>query len=122
MHGIDPDMIIFAMNQSEVMEEAIKMGVPVAREAYADREHTENGSIILTRKGSAITDYDAMAMRVVRMVKEERVITYDGKDAPIKAETICIHGDTPGAPLLAKKIVEALKENNVEIAPIHQIL
>ncbi|MCM3568656.1 LamB/YcsF family protein [Neobacillus mesonae] len=122
IHAIDPEMIIFALNQSEVMEEAIKMGVPVAREVYSDREHTETGSIILTRKGSEISDYDALAQRVVRMVKEERVITFDGKDAAIKADTICIHGDTPGAPMLAKKIVEVLKQNDVEVAPIHKIL
>ncbi|QED49387.1 LamB/YcsF family protein [Cytobacillus dafuensis] len=122
IHAIDPKMIIFALNQSEVMEEAIKMGVPVAKEAYADREHTENGSIVLTRKGTQITDYEAMAQRVVRMVKEERVITYDGKDVSIKAETICIHGDTPGAPILAKKIVEALKEGGVEIVSIKSMI
>ncbi|MBS4190495.1 LamB/YcsF family protein [Bacillus sp. FJAT-49705] len=122
IHAIDPKMIIFALNQSEMMEEAIKMGVPVAKEAYADREHTENGSIVLTRKGTQITDYEAMAQRVVRMVKEERVITYDEKDVSIKAETICIHGDTPGAPILAKKIVEALKEDGVEIVSIKSMI
>lgn len=122
LHDIDPEMIIFALNQSELFEEAIKMGVPVAKEAYSDREHTESGSIVLTRKGTAITDYEAMAQRVVRMVKEERVITHDGKDAPLKAETICIHGDTPGAPILAKTIVEALKMSGVEIVPIRKII
>ncbi|WP_066291004.1 LamB/YcsF family protein [Bacillus sp. FJAT-29937] len=122
LHNIDPEMIIFALNQSELFEEAIKMGVPVAKEAYSDREHTESGSIVLTRKGTAITDYEAMAQRVVQMVKEERVITHDGKDAPIKAETICIHGDTPGAPILAKTIVEALKMSGVEIVPIRKII
>lgn len=122
LHEIDPEMIIFALNQSELLEEAIKMGVPVVKEVYADREHTETGSIVLTRKGTEISDYEAMAQRVVRMVKEERVITHDGKDAPIKAETICIHGDTPGAPLLAKKIVEALKAAGVEIVPIQKMI
>lgn len=122
LHEMDQKMIIFALNQSELLEEAIKMGVPVAKEVYSDREHTESGSIVLTRRGTEISDYDAMAQRVVRMVKEERVITYDGKDASIKAETICIHGDTPGAPLLAKKIVEALKEGGVEIVSIKNMI
>ncbi|MFA1713842.1 LamB/YcsF family protein [Peribacillus frigoritolerans] len=122
IHEIDPNMIIFALSQSEVMEEAIKMGVPVAKEAYADREHTESGSILLTRTGVRINDYEEMAQRVVRMVKEGRVITYDGKDVSIKAETICIHGDTPGAPTLAKKVVEALKGSGVEIVPINKII
>ncbi|WP_102275184.1 LamB/YcsF family protein [Cytobacillus massiliigabonensis] len=122
LHRMDPNMIIFALNQSEVMEEAIRMGVPVAKEVYADREHTESGSIVLTRKGTQIDDYDAMAERVVRMVKEQKVITFDQKDASIKAETVCIHGDTPGAPILAKKIVEALTKCGVEIVPINRII
>lgn len=61
IHAIDPNMVIFALSQSEVMEEAIKMGVPVAKEAYADREHTESGSILLTRTGAQINDYEEMA-------------------------------------------------------------
>ena len=122
LHRMDPNMIIFALNQSEVIEEAIKMGVPVAKEVYADREHTENGSIVLTRKGSQIDNYDEMANRVVRMVKEQKVKTFDQKDVSIKAETICIHGDTPGASILAKKIVAALTKSGVEIISINQII
>lgn len=122
IHDVNPDMIVFSLNNSEFMEEAIKMGIPVAKEAYSDREHTENGSIVLTRTGTAITDYNAMVDRVVRMVKENKVITHDGKDTRIEAETICIHGDTPGAPELAKAIVHALTENNIEIVPIKQII
>lgn len=122
MQEVDPNMIVFAFNNSEMYHQAVEMGVPVAKEAYSDREHTEDGSIILTRKGSAIQDYEAMADRVVRMIKEKKVITYDGKDADIEAETICIHGDTPGAPKLAKAIVEALKKNEIEIVPVRQII
>ncbi|KMY55793.1 LamB/YcsF family protein [Bacillus sp. FJAT-27231] len=122
IHETDQDMIVFALNQSEVYEEAVKMGVPVAKEAYSDREHTESGSIVLTRRGSEINDYEALANRVVRMVKEERVVTYDGKDVSIQAETICIHGDTPGAPALAKAITAALKAGGVEIVPIKRII
>ena len=122
MHDVDPNMIVFSLNQSELMEEAIKMGIPAAKEAYADREHTETGSIVLTRAGSVIENYDAMANRVVRMIKENKVITHDKKDANIEAQTICIHGDTPGAPELAKAVTRALKENDIELVPIKQII
>lgn len=122
VHAIDPEMIIFALNRSEVMEEANKMGVPVAAETYSDREHTAEGSIVMTRKGAEINDYGAMAQRVVRMVKEGKVTTHDGKEADIKAQTICIHGDTPGAAILAKNIVKALKAAEVEIVPIRSII
>ena len=122
IHDVQSEMIVFSLNNSVFMEEAIKMGIPVAKEAYSDREHTEDGSIVLTRKGSTITDYDKMAERVVRMIKEKKVITHDGKDASIEAETICIHGDTPGAPQLAKAIVAALQKNEIQIVPIKSII
>ena len=121
VHVTNSDIIVFAVNNSEMLEEATKMGVPVAKEVYADREHTEDGSIVLTRTSEAV-DVDKMAERVVRMVKEKRVVTFDGKDTSIEAETICIHGDTPNAPTLAKKIVEALENNSVNVVPIKQIL
>src|SRR5699024_8389492 len=121
VHETNSNTIVFAVNNSEMIEEANKMGVPVAKEVYADREHTEDGSIVLTRTSEAV-DADKMAERVVRMIKEKQVTTFDGKDASIEAETVCIHGDTPNAPILAKTIVEALENSSVDVVPIKQIL
>jgi UPF0271 protein len=63
-----------------------------------------------------------MADRVVRMIKDKKVITHDGKEVSIEADTICIHGDTPGAPELAKAIVEACNKNDIQVLPINKIL
>lgn len=119
---IDDELIVFAVNNSEVIYEATKMGIPVVREAYADREHTEDGSLVLTRQGPAINDYKKLADRVVRMVKEKKVLTFDGKDVAIEAETVCIHGDTAGADLLAKAVVEALEKSDIEIVPAIELV
>lgn len=122
LHKIDSEMIVFAVNNSAMLHEAIRMGVPVAKEGYSDREHREDGNLILTRKSTTITDYEAMANRVVRMVKDKKVITFDEKDADIDVQTICIHGDTSGAPELAQAIVKALKKADVEIVNTKSIL
>lgn len=122
MAEIDSNMIIFALNNSAVVYLGEKMGIPVAKEVYSDREHKANGFNVLTRTGSVITDYEAMAQRVVRMVKEGKVITNTGEDIHIKADTVCIHGDTPGAPQLVKAISKALTENGIAISPIKNIL
>ncbi|MFB4162338.1 LamB/YcsF family protein [Alteribacillus sp. JSM 102045] len=119
---VDENIIVFAMNNSAVAELGEKMGVRVAKETYADREHTETGSIILTRKGSTIDDYNAMAERVVRMVKEGKVKAHTGNDANVTAETVCIHGDTPGAVKLAKTICDSLTKNQIKVTPIQDIL
>lgn len=119
---INPNIIVFAMNNSAVEAVGEQMGIRVAKEVYSDREHTKSGSIVLTRKGSEITDYDHLANRVVRMVKEGKVITDKGEDASVKAQTVCIHGDTPGAPMLARKITEALRENDIQVMQISDII
>lgn len=110
-------MVIFALNNSAVVHEGEKMGIPVVKEVYADREHTKEGSIVLTRTGPNIQNYDEMAERVVRMVTEGKVITHDGIEANIIAQTICIHGDTPGAPRLIKEICKKFKEANINVGP-----
>lgn len=122
LQEVNEKAIVFAVNNSAMLHEATKMGVPVAKEGYADREHTEDGNLILVRQADEIQDYEALANRVVRMVKEHKVTTYDNKEATIHVDTVCIHGDTPGAPKLAKAVVAALKAADVEIVPVQQII
>lgn len=119
---VDQNMIVYAINNSEVIEVGKQLGIPVAKEVYSDREHTSTGSIVLTRTGSSVTDPKQMAERVVRMVKEGKVITNTGEETSLTAETICIHGDTPGAVSLAKAITDAFRNNDIEIASIKDVL
>lgn len=119
---IDKETIVFAVNNSAMLDEAVKMGIPVAKEGYADREHTADGSLVLTRKSGNLDDFDKMAERVVRLVKEKKVITHDGEDASLEVETICIHGDNPDAPKLAKSVVSALERAGVEVVPVKQLI
>lgn len=118
---MDSNTIVYALNHSAVVEMADRVGIRVAKEVYSDREHTSTGSIILSRKGPIIDDFKKMANRVVRMVKEGKVLAYSGEDVSIQADTVCIHGDTPNAPYLAKAIVEALEAENIEVAPIDKV-
>jgi UPF0271 protein len=119
---VSEQMIVFALNGSAVEEIGKQMGIPVAREVYADREHTINGSIVLTRTGPSITNYEAMAQRVVRMVKEGTVLTPDGEVAAVKADTVCIHSDTPGAIELAKHIRAAFEEAGIVVEPASMVI
>lgn len=115
-------LIVFAFNNSAVVHVGEQMGIPVAKEVYSDREHTKDGSIILTRKGTSIENYEQMAERVVRMIKEGKVITHDGLEASVEAQTVCIHGDTPGATQLVKEIRKALLKAEISVEPAKGIL
>lgn len=119
---INENMIVFALNNSAVLEIGKQMGIKVATEVFADREHTETGAIVPVRKGQKIEDFDALANRVLKMVRDGVVRTPDGVDAKIHAQTICIHGDTPDAPVLAKHITECLATEGIEITSIDRIL
>ncbi|WP_324611564.1 LamB/YcsF family protein [Bacillus massiliglaciei] len=119
LYQINPDIAVFAMNRSAVEEVGSRMGMRIVKEVYSDREHTKSGSIVLTRKGPLIEDYEALAQRVVRMVKDGKVRTDSGEDTDLTAETVCIHGDTPGAVQLAKAIRKALAENDILVSSIH---
>lgn len=117
---ISEKMVIFALNGSAVEAVGEKMGIPVAREVYADREHTEDGSIIMTRSGPNIRDVHEMAERAVRMVKEGKVRTPSGSDALVHADTICIHADTPRAVELAKAIGAAFQTAGITIQSLQK--
>lgn len=116
------NMIVYALNNSAVVHVGEQMGIPIAKEVYADREHTKDGSIVLTRSGPSIQSYEDMAERVVRMVTEGKVLTPDGEEAQLEAQTVCIHGDTAGAPQLIKEICKKLDAAGVRIEPVKKIL
>lgn len=118
----DEETIVFALNHSAVADVGQQMGIPVAREVYSDRQHTKTGSIILTRSGQTIESYEDMAQRVVRMVSEGKVKTDTGEDITIAAETVCIHGDGPGAVQLAKAVSEALTAEGIDIVSAKHLL
>lgn len=115
-------LIVFALNNSAVVHVGEKMGLPIAKEVYADREHTKDGSIILTRTGPTIQNYHEMTERVVKMVKEQKVFTPDGEEAEVEVKTVCIHGDTEGAPELISQIRSALEEADIKVEPIRNFI
>src|SRR5262245_15086208 len=79
-------------------------GLRVAAEVFADRAYERDGTLASRRKpGSVIHDPDAVVARAVRMVKERSVIATDGSQVALEADTICVHGDTPGSDELAAK-------------------
>ncbi len=115
------EAIVFCMGISKTYEVARRMGQPVVREFYADRDYDDSGSIVFARK-VARTDPQAMAEKCVRACKEGVVRTVTGKDIEIEFESICFHSDTPGAVENGKAIRAALNENGITIAPAATVL
>jgi 5-oxoprolinase (ATP-hydrolysing) subunit A len=91
----------------------------VAAEVFADRAYERDGSLTSRNKpGSVIHDEDAVVERAVRMVKQRDVVAVDGSVIALQADTICLHGDTPGAAALARVVRRGLESAGVVIAAL----
>lgn len=115
---VDDSLILFCMQASKTYDVAKAMHQPIAVEFYADREYNANGHIVFTRRVEHALDAEAVARRVYRAVSEKRVTTMDGQEIEIEVDSICVHGDTPGAVDLAKSIVDYLHVNGMGIRAI----
>jgi UPF0271 protein len=100
-----------------------KMGVRVASEGFADRAYNVDGSLV-SRKipGSLITDPQRAAAQVVKMAMEGKVRTIDGVEIDISVQTICCHGDTPGAANIVRAVREGLDKAGCQVKPLRDWL
>ena len=114
-----PALIMFGLPNSPMIEAGKAAGLRVAAEGFADRSYEEDASLTpRSRSGAVIHDPEAVVLRAVRMVRDGVVLTTAGREVPLRVDTICVHGDTPGAPELARRIHEALAGAGATVAPI----
>ena len=114
----DRTLVFFGLAGSAMLDAGRAAGLTVAAEGFADRAYEADGSLTPRRiAGSMIHEVDAVVARAVRMVRESRVTARDGADLPLKVDTICVHGDTPGAASLARALRAGLDDAGVRIAP-----
>jgi UPF0271 protein len=120
---IDDSLILLALSGSEMINAAKTAGLKYAKEVFADRAYEDDGSLVArTKAGAMITDEDMAIARVVRMVTEGKVTSLSGKDIPIEADSVCVHGDGEKALEFVKKIRAALAESGVDIVPLNDIV
>lgn len=116
-------LIVMALAGSAAVCAAQELGLPVAQEVFADRAYEEDGSLVDRRKeGAMITDESAAIARVVRMVTEGRVTAVTGRDIPVAAHSVCVHGDGPKALAFVQSIRAALQKAGVTVAPLREVL
>ena len=114
--AIDPDLYMVCLGNSSMVDGAKKVGVKYVEEAFADRAYTDQGTLVPRKQaGSVIHDPNEVAERVLSMVKHKNVKSIDGNIIPISFQTICVHGDTPGAIDMINAIKEKLAQENVMI-------
>ena len=119
----DDSLIVLALSGGELARAAKDMGLRTALEVFADRAYEEDGSLVNRRKeGAMITDENEAIARVVRMIKEKKVTAITGKDIPIQADSVCVHGDGAKALAFVEKIRSTLTAEGVELCSLDEIV
>jgi UPF0271 protein len=114
--AVDKELILFALAGSELVKAGRARGLRVAEEVFADRTYQADGSLTpRSRPEAMIQDESAVVIQVLRMIREGKVRSTDGVDVPIKADTICLHGDGPNAVVFAQRLNMELRKAGIEI-------
>ena len=116
VRDVDPGLVLFGLAGSHLLKAAERVGIPSASEAFADRNYLHDGALVpRSRPDAMVSDVDEAVRRAVRMVREGVVPDVEGEDIPIRADTICIHGDGPHAVPLARQLRAGLQAAGIEV-------
>jgi 5-oxoprolinase (ATP-hydrolysing) subunit A len=117
--SFDPSLILFALPGTELLRAGEAAGLRVAAEGFADRAYEPDGSLTpRSRPGAVIHSADEAIGRAIRMARDGVVRATNGTDIPMRVETICTHGDTPGAHELTRLLRAGLEAAGISVQPI----
>lgn len=118
MLAVDASLALVALAGSPLIAQARAAGLTVVAEAFADRGYTAEGVLVSRREpGAVLHDPDVIARRMVRLVQDGVLEANDGTLTKIDAQSICVHGDSPGAVAIAQRLRIALEKAGVAIGP-----
>ena len=116
VHAVDPNLPVLGLSGSVFFAEAQRLGLRTVPEAFADRSYRPDGQLVSRRERNAVLhDVAEIADRVASMVNTGRVFAVDGSTIPITVESVCVHGDSPGAVQIANAVRDRLQADGVEL-------
>jgi UPF0271 protein len=117
------ELILMTLASGKYDAACRKMGLRVASEGFADRAYNADATLV-SRKldGALITEPARAAAQAVKIAMEGKVRTMDGREIAISAQTICCHGDTPGAPQIVRAVREGLEQAGCQVRPLREWL
>ncbi|MEU0289030.1 5-oxoprolinase subunit PxpA [Streptomyces sp. NPDC005908] len=112
----DPTLPVLGLPGSRLLELAGKAGLPAVEEAFADRAYTDEGTLVPRgEEGALVTDPGAVLARSVDLARRGEVVARSGRRIGMRARSLCLHGDTPGAVDLARRVRDALETSGVRV-------
>ncbi|WP_299444799.1 LamB/YcsF family protein [uncultured Phycicoccus sp.] len=116
VRAYDPSLPVLGLPGSALLRRAEAAGLRAVREAFADRGYTPDGTLVPRGEPAAVLEDPAeVARRVVRLVTQGQVSAVDGSVVAVDAESVCLHGDTPGAVEMARRVRATLAEAGVTV-------
>jgi UPF0271 protein len=117
VHAADPGLPVLGLAGSVFFDEARRLGLRTVAEAFADRAYRPNGQLLpRSEPGAVLHDPDVVARRVLEMVGTGRVAAADGTVIGVEVESVCVHGDSPGAVGIATAVRDRLVAAGVELS------
>ena len=117
MKAIDPSLVLMALAGAPLIGWARDAGLTVVAEAFADRGYTPQGALVSRREpGAVLHDEQLIAQRMLTLVREGVIEAVDGSMVRVEADSICVHGDSPGAVAIARNIRQRFEQEGVNIA------
>jgi UPF0271 protein len=111
---IDQSLILVGLSGSQLTRAAAEIGLPFANEVFADRAYDDDGNLVSRNiPDSVLYDTEMVIERVIKMINEKVVESVSGRIIPVKADTICLHGDNEMAALFARRLSDALQANGI---------
>ncbi|MGK5691881.1 LamB/YcsF family protein [Streptomyces sp. URMC 128] len=112
----DATLAVLGLPGSRLLELAGKAGLPVVTEAFADRAYTDAGTLVpRSLEGAVVTDPDTVVERSLGLARSGEVVSHSGTRIEVRARSLCLHGDTPGAVELARRVRERLEASGVRV-------
>ena len=119
---VDRSIIYVALAGSKMEAAARKLGLPLAREGFADRQYEDDGNLASRSiPGTVLTDGARAADQVLRMVRDGEIVSRHGKTIKIQIETVCVHGDEPTAVSVAGEVRNRLEAEGIQIVPLTEM-
>lgn len=115
MKAIDQDLFLYTMEQGVAGKIAAEMGINVVYEIYGDLDYDGEGNLVITRSHGALKP-EAVAAKVLKMVKTKKVVTTEGTEIDIDGSSICLHSDTAGALDIIKTVYSTLKDETYVVS------
>ncbi len=120
---VDSDIVLLALAGSQWISVAEDLGLRVGREIFADRALNTDGTLVSrSKEGSVIHDIQEVVDRSLRMVTEGKAVAISGEVIDVEADSLCLHGDTPGAVDMAQALKQALLAEDVEVTPLGELV